>query len=130
LIVIDASAAVDWILQTSDGDRIDRYISTHNGSLNAPHLIDIEVTHSLRRLARLGLVSPLRADQAISFLQVLPVLRHPHTDLLPRIWRHRHILSAYDATYVALAETLGATLITRDARLASAQGHTARTKLF
>jgi predicted nucleic acid-binding protein len=130
LIVIDASAGIDWLLQTPNGDRIDRYISVHTGSLNAPHLIDIEVAHSLRRLVRLGLISPLRGDQAISFLQALPISRHPHTDLLPRIWRHRHILSAYDATYVALAEMLGATLITRDARLASAHGHTAKIQLF
>jgi predicted nucleic acid-binding protein len=130
LIVIDASAGIDWLLQTPDGNRIDRYISTHDGCLNEPQLIDIEVADSLRRLARLGLLSPLRADQAISFLQALPITRHSHTDLLPRIWRHRHILLAHGATYVALAETLDAMLITRDARLASAQGHTAKIKLF
>jgi predicted nucleic acid-binding protein len=93
-------------------------------------LIDLEIIHALRRLVRDGSVVPLRADEAVSFLQALPLTRHPHTALLPRIWQHRHTLSAYDAAYVVLAETLGATLLTRDARMASAHGHSATIELF
>ena len=77
-----------------------------------------------------GAVVPLRGDEAVSFLQALPLTRHAHTPLLPRIWQYRHTLSAYDAAYVVLAETLGATLLTRDARLASAHGHAATIELF
>ena len=130
MIVLDASAAIDWLLQTSDGYRIERRIASRGEQLHAPHLIDLEIIHALRRLARDGAVVPLRADQAVSFLQALPITRHPHTELLPRVWQYRHNLSAYDAAYVVLAEVLGAALITRDARLASSHGHSAKIELF
>lgn len=130
MIVLDASAAIDWLLQTPAGHRIEMRISSHGEKLHAPHLIDLEVVHALRRLVRDGTIILFRADQAVSFLQALPIVRHEHVALLPRIWQYRHALSAYDAAYVVLAETLGATLITRDARLASAHGHSAKIELF
>ena len=130
MIVLDASAAIDWLLQTPVGHRIERRISLRSEELHAPHSIDLEITHALRRLVREGAVVPLRGDEAVSFLQALPLTRHAHTALLPRIWQYRHTLSAYDAAYVVLAETLGATLLTRDARLASAHGHAATIELF
>ena len=130
MIVLDASAAIDWLLQTSAGQRIERRIYSHNESLHAPHLLDLEVGQVLRRLAREGAVSADRADQAIEDLLDLRIARYPHFVLLPRIWQLRHNLSAYDAAYVALAENLGARLLTRDARLASASGHTAPIELF
>ena len=70
-------------------------------------------------------LSASRAEAAIQDLLDLRITRYPHSVLLPRIWQLRHNLSAYDAAYVVLAEKLGATLLTRDARLASAAGHTA-----
>ena len=130
MIVLDASAAIDWLLQTPAGHQIERRISSRSESLHAPHVIDLEIAHALRRLVRGGAVHPFRADQAVAFLQALPITRHPHTALLPRIWQYRHNLSAYDAAYVVLAETLGAALITRDARLASARGHAATIERF
>ena len=130
MIVLDASAAIDWLLQTPAGHRIERRISSRSEKLHAPHLIDLEVVHALRRLVRDGAVVQLRADEAVSFLQALPLTRHAHIALLPRIWQYRHNLSAYDAAYVVLAETLGAALITRDARLASSHGHRAKIELF
>jgi len=60
----------------------------------------------------------------------LPLQRHPHDWLLPRVWELRHNLTAYDAVYVALAEALGAPLVTRDARLAAAPGHSARIEMM
>jgi predicted nucleic acid-binding protein len=72
----------------------------------------------------------LRADQAIEDLLDLRLNRYPHIVLLSRIWELRHNLSAYDAAYVALAERLGASLLSRDRRLASASGHTAPIELF
>lgn len=122
MIVLDASAAVDWLLQTDSGLRIETRIYSRGESLHAPHLLDIEVAHVLRRLVREGTVLSARADQAIDILQELRLTRYPHSVFLPQIWRLRHNLSAYDAAYVALAEELGATLLTRDARLASALG--------
>jgi predicted nucleic acid-binding protein len=130
LIVLDASAAIDWLLQTSAGQEIESRIYSRNESLHAPHLIDLEIGQVLRRLVHQAIVSAQRADQVIQDLLDLRVNRYPHFVLLRRIWQLRHTLSAYDAAYVALAEELGATLITRDSRLASASGHTAVIELL
>jgi predicted nucleic acid-binding protein len=128
--VLDASAAIDWLLQTSAGQRIEQRIFSRNESLHAPHLLDLEVTQVLRRLLRDGTVPEDLADQAIQDLVDLRMTRYPHYVLLPRIWQLRHNFSAYDAAYVALAEKIGARLVTRDGRLASASGHTAAIELF
>jgi predicted nucleic acid-binding protein len=130
VIVLDASAALDWLLQTSAGQRIEQRIYAQHESLHAPHLLDLEVAQVLRRLVREGAVSAQRADQAIEDLLDLRIARYPHSVLLPRIWQLRHNLSAYDAAYVVLAEKLGAPLLTRDGRLASASGHAALIELF
>jgi predicted nucleic acid-binding protein len=130
VIVLDASAAIDWLLQTPAGGRIEQRIYSRNESLHAPHLLDLEVTQAVRRLAQEGTVSARRADEAIQDLLDLRIARYPHFVLLPRIWQYRHNLSAYDAAYVALAEELSASLLTRDRRLAGASGHGARIELF
>lgn len=120
MIVLDASAAIDWLLQTDVGKQIDNRIYASAESLHAPHLLDIEVAQVLRRLVREGAVSAPRADQAIQDLLDLRVTRYPHFVFLPHIWRLRDNFSAYDAAYVALTEKLRATLITRNSRVASA----------
>lgn len=130
MIVLDASAAIDWLLQTKAGRQIDKRIYSQNESLHAPHLFDLEVGQVLRRLVREALVSAHRADQAIEDLLDLRITRYPHVALLPRIWQLRNNLSTYDAAYVVLAEELGATLITRDSRLAPAPGHAAQIEVF
>jgi predicted nucleic acid-binding protein len=130
MIVLDASAAVDWLLQTSAGRRIEKRIYSGNETLHAPHLLDLEVMQVLRRLALQGVVSVRRADEAVRDLLDLRLTRYPHLVFLPRIWQLRHNLSAYDAAYIVLAEQLGATLVTRDARLASTSGHAALVELF
>ena len=68
--------------------------------------------------------------QAAEALQSLRAVRYPHAALLDRIWELRENLTAYDAAYVSLAETLGAPLVTTDARLARASGHHARVELY
>jgi predicted nucleic acid-binding protein len=130
VIVLDASAAIDWLLQTAAGQQIETRIYSRGESLHAPHLLDLEVPQVLRRLAREGAVSAPRADQAIQDLLDLRVTRYPHFVFLPRIWRLRDNFSAYDAAYIALTENLGATLITRDARLASACARLVSLELF
>jgi len=130
MIVLDASAAVDWLLQTSAGRRIENRIYSRNETLHAPHLLDLEVTQVLRRLLREDVVPAKRADEAVRDLLDLRIARYPHLVLLPRIWQLRHNFSAYDAAYIVLAEKLGAPLITRDRRLASASGHAAVIELF
>jgi predicted nucleic acid-binding protein len=110
--------------------RIDERIYSRGESLHAPHLIDLEVAQVLRRLVRNGHLSPVRAGEAVEDLVCLDIRRYPHTKLLPEVWQYRHTLSAYDAAYVVLTETLGATLITCDTRLAAAHGHGAQVELF
>ena len=91
--------------------------------LVAPHLIDSEVTHVLRQLARQGEVSDDAATVAMDGFARLSLTRFPADWLRGRMWALRHNLSPYDATYVALAEMLSATsLLTTDARLAAAPG--------
>ena len=130
MIVLDASAAVDWLLQTAVGQRIEKRIYSRNETLHAPQLLDLEVTQVLRRLAHQEVVSAYRADEAVRDLLDLRLARYPHLVLLPRIWQLRHNLSAYDAAYIVLAEKLGASVITRDRRLASASGHAAAVEVF
>jgi predicted nucleic acid-binding protein len=120
VIVLDASAAIDWLLQTAVGKQIEKRIYSRRESLHAPHLLDLEVARVLRRLEQQDVIFPQRADQAIQDLIDLRIIRYPHFIFLPRIQRLRYQLAAYDAAYVALTEKLGATLLTRDARLASA----------
>jgi predicted nucleic acid-binding protein len=88
--------------------------------LAAPELIDLEVTSALRGLLRVGKVSESRARLALADLRHLPVRRASHQGLVPRCWELRDNFSAYDASYIALAEMLGATLITTDARMSRA----------
>lgn len=130
MIVLDASAAVDWLLQTPAGQQIEKRIYARHDSLHAPHLLDLEIAQVLRRLVREGLISSLRGDQAMQDFLDLRITRYPHAILLPRIWQLRHNVSAYDAAYVVLAEKLSATLISRDVRMKSAPGHTAQVELF
>ncbi len=130
MIVLDASAAIDWLLQTPAGQHIEKRIYSHNETLHAPHLLDLEVTQVLRRLTLRGVISGHRADEAVRDLLDLRITRYPHVVLLPRIWQLRHNFSAYDAAYIVLAEKLRAPLVTRDARLASASGHAAPVELF
>ena len=130
MIVLDASAAIDWLLRTPPGERIDERIAGRNETLHAPHLLDLEVAQVLRRLAREGVLSARRADDAVQDFSDLRVTRYPHFALLPRIWQLRHNLSAYDAAYVVLAEKLRSPLITRDARLAASPGHVAQVEVF
>ncbi len=81
MIVLDASAVVDWLLQTAAGQRIERRIYSRNQSLHAPHLLDLEVAQVLRRLVREGAVSAQRADEAVQDLLDLRINRYPHSVL-------------------------------------------------
>lgn len=130
MIVLDASAAIDWLLQTAAGRLIEDRIYSRGESLHAPQLLDLEVAQVLRRLVREGTVTAPRAAEAIEDLFDLRVTRYPHFVFLPRIWKLRDNFSAYDAAYVALTEKLQATLITRDVRLVSACARMVSSELF
>jgi predicted nucleic acid-binding protein len=130
MIVLDTSAAIDWLLQTPAGQLIEQRIYAHPDTLHSVHLLDVEFVQVLRRLVREGTLAPRRAEEAIDDLSALRMTRYAPGLLLPRIWRLRQNLSAYDAAYVALAEKLQAPLITRDRRIATAPGHTAAVEVF
>lgn len=91
-----------------------------DADLHVPALCDVEVAAGLRRAMRGGAASDERVVQAIEDYLDLPVARHGHQGLMGRILALRENFSAYDATYVALAEQLGGELLTADERLARA----------
>lgn len=91
-------------------------------ALAAPHLVDAEVLHTLRRLLNRGQMSAEEAERAVHRWRLLGVQRFPLIGLVPRIWALRDNLSAYDAAYTALAEALDCFLVTTDGRLAAAPG--------
>lgn len=126
MIVLDASAVVEWLLRLPLAGRVEERLSRLDTSFHAPHLIDVEVAQVVGRLATTRAVSAERGRQALEDLADLELVRHPHDVLLPTIWRIRANLTAYDGAYVALAEALDAPLLTLDARLAAAPGHAAR----
>lgn len=130
MIVVDASALLEVLLNTSAGARVARRLFTANETLHAPHLLDLEIAQVLRRYALIGELDPTRGLQALEDLADFPLIRYPHDLLLPRIWELRHNITAYDAAYIALAEALAAPLVTRDASLASAAGHHAQIELI
>ena len=129
MIVLDASAVLEWLMQTPAGHRVEERVVAGRESLHAPHLLDIEVAQALRRYVAAGILAPARAQEALQDLLDLPLSRYPHELFLWRIWKLRHNLTAYDAAYVALAEALGAPLVTCDKKIASAPGHHARVEV-
>ena len=122
MIVLDASAATDFLLDRgAPGTWVaERLVEAE--SIHAPHLIDTEVASALRRLVARGEVAGAMGDAAVATLEDMPILRYPARPLLGRIWQLRATLTAFDATYIALAEVLEAPLVTTDARLARAVG--------
>jgi predicted nucleic acid-binding protein len=129
VIVLDASAAVDLLAADVPAAGLAERVLA-DGDLHAPHLIDVEVAHALRRLAAGGALSDDRATDALRDAALLPVTRYPHLALVERAWELRATLGAYDGVYVALAEMLEAPLLTCDRRLGRAKGHAARVEVF
>jgi predicted nucleic acid-binding protein len=129
VIVVDASVAVDVLLRRPDSATLVSRLLDSGEGLHAPHLLDVEVAQVLRRFALRGTLSEKRGNEALRLLAEFPLTRHDHTVLLPRMWALRENITAYDAAYVALAELLGATLLTRDRRLAAAVGHRAKIEV-
>jgi predicted nucleic acid-binding protein len=130
VIVTDASVILEVLLRTPAASRIEDRILSNRESLHAPHLIDLEVAQVLRRYVSRGEMYADRARMALDIFSKFPITRYSHEPLVPRIWVLRSNLTAYDAAYVALAEGLGATMLTRDDRLARAPGNRATIELI
>jgi predicted nucleic acid-binding protein len=129
LIVVDASILGPALLDDApDGDRVRQRLAGER--LAAPALIDLEVMSMLKRAARQRRLEEGRARRAVANLIAIPLSRMPHVPLLPRIWELRHNLSSYDAAYVALAEAIGAALLTADRGLAAAAGNHAEVEVL
>lgn len=129
MLVVDTSAVLAALVAAAvEQELVDRL--SQDGDLHAPHLIDVEILHALRGLARSGAISDDRAQDVRTDVRDLALTRYPHEPLADRIWELRHNLSAYDAAFVALSEALGATLITCDAKLAASPNIAASVELF
>lgn len=116
MIVIDNSVLVAALLDQGPVGKASA-ARMAGESLAAPALIDVEAAHVIRGLLLGGKIAPTDAQRAISALPRLPMSRVQHTDLLPRVWELRGNYTAYDAAYVALAESLRVPLVTGDGRL-------------
>ena len=131
MIVLDASAAVAVLLNLGVGARrIRERMEREDDGLHVPHLFEIEVISALRHHAPRHGISESRRLELLEDLTTMSITRYAHTAMLPRIWELRDNVSAYDAAYIALAETLEAPLVTRDARLARAPGIRAEVEVY
>jgi predicted nucleic acid-binding protein len=129
VLVVDTSAVVAALVgRPPDGRLVDR-LGT-DGDLHAPHLLDVELLHALRRLVSTGGLSQERAADARADFAELTIVRYGHQPLADRAWELRDNLTADDAVFVALAEALAVPLVTCDARLGRAPGHRATVELF
>lgn len=109
-------------MATPKGERVGDQLATDTGTWHVPHLADLEVAQALRRLVQKGELPAAVAASALQDYRALGLDRHEHAPLLDRIWDLRDNLTAYDAAYVALAESLEAELLTCDGALARAPG--------
>ena len=117
MIVVDASAAVSALLNAGPARRV-----LAAEQLHVPHLIDSQVANGLRRAVIASEIGVDAAWIALDTWRRLGMTRYPVFSLLDRVWELRDNISAYDASYVALAERLDCTLLTADGRLARSPG--------
>jgi len=106
LIVLDGSAAVDYLLERAHGEWVDAQIAA-DPDVHTPHLLDVEVANAIRNLLSRGEIHAERARGALQDLALLDIARYPHVPLLQVIWRLRSTLSAYDAAYLRILRALG-----------------------
>jgi predicted nucleic acid-binding protein len=129
MLVVDASVLFEVLADTVDAEVLRERLRT-DPEHAAPHLLDAEVLAVIQVHHRRGVLDATAAAQAADDLRTWPGERWAHRPLLPRAWALRATVRAYDALYVALAEALDATLITRDRRLKQAPGVRCRVELF
>ena len=121
-MVLDASAAVELLLNTAAGKRLAARLADTTEVIHVPHLIDVEIAQVVRRYVLRGTLAERTGATALRRWRAFDVERYPHEPLLDRVWQLRANVTAYDAMYLALAEALSAVLVTGDRRLATAPG--------
>ena len=129
MLVVDTSAVVGALVVHPPNQALVQRLSV-DGDLHAPHLLDVELLHTLRRLVLAGQLSEDRAADVRTDFADLAVVRYGHAPLADRVWELRNNLTAYDATFVSLAEALQVPLVTCDARLAGAPRNVAVVELY
>jgi predicted nucleic acid-binding protein len=122
--VVDASVLVEFLREGEHAGLVDQQLQAGEHTLWAPHLIDAEIGHALRRAVRLGQMEADAAGEALWEVSDLPLERIEHELLVDVAWDLRDNFSFYDALYVALALMLDEPLLTFDARLARAGART------
>ncbi|HYP72704.1 MAG TPA: type II toxin-antitoxin system VapC family toxin [Microbacterium sp.] len=125
MIVLDTSAAIELLLGLPLARKVQQQIELVEWNIAAPQLLEIEILQVLRRRVAAGFTTLADADEARQLLLDLNVRYFDRAPLSERIWQLRENLTAYDASYVALAEALGVPLLTSDARIVRAPGHDA-----
>ncbi|HEY4557721.1 MAG TPA: type II toxin-antitoxin system VapC family toxin [Enteractinococcus sp.] len=130
MIVLDTSAAVESLLSLPLSTAVEEQLNRVEWQIIAPQLLIVEVLQVLRRRVAAGYTSSSDADEARFLLGQLNIRLYGHELFADRIWELRDNMSAYDASYVALAEASELELLTTDRRLANAPGHNARIILI
>ena len=120
-VVVDSSILVAALLDAGpDGIWAESIVA--RGQLHAPELLQVETTNTLRRLERAKHITPAEANGAREDLMQLDIMLLPFEPFADRVWALRHVVTSYDAWYVAVAEALGLPLATLDGALARAKG--------
>jgi predicted nucleic acid-binding protein len=121
VIVADASVLVTALIDGGGAGALarERLLAS---DVSVPELADVEVLSVVRREVLSGRMTAERGAEALQDYADLALDRYPHGPLMARAWQLREVVSAYDAQYVALAELLGAVLVTGDRRLSRAPG--------
>ena len=121
MLIVDASCLYEVVADTARANDVRERLASDTDHA-APSVIDVEVISVIRRDRLLGRLDATSAGQAVEDLRDWPGERFAHQPLLDRVWELKGSIRAWDAFYVALAEVLGATLVTSDLRLAAAAG--------
>jgi len=123
LIVLDSSAALDFLLGTDERAMwVESQLDAAGWSLHATYVIDVEVFAVVRARVQSRMIAPGRGRALLDAFAEFPLTRYPHIQLFDRMWALRTHVSSRDASFVALAEALNAPLLTTDLRLSRAHG--------
>ena len=128
MLVVDASAVIELLLGTRRGRAVMEAMETSE-TLHAPDILGVEIVSALRKLVRVAGLSGEAAEHALHTLDALGIEMYDPAPFLARMLQLSDTLTAYDASYVALAEVLDAPVLTCDKPMAASHGHRAAIRL-